>query len=88
MRGQADAETVEEDRLDAAAAEGANRWGEWQGRVNVAVDSDEFADNGGVGDPRESSADLGEELLDRSADALCALLDAVRNRDPGPRIDD
>ena len=83
-----DAETVHEDRLEAAAAEGANRWGEWQGRVNLAVDSDEFTDNGVVGDPRESSADLGEELLDRSADALCALLDAVRNRDPGPRIDD
>ena len=83
-----DAETVHEDRLEAAAAEGADRGGEWQGRVNLAVDSDEFTDNGVVGDPRESSADLGEELLDRSADALCALLDAVRNRDPGPRIDD
>ena len=83
-----DAETVHEDRLEAAAAEGANRWGEWPGRVHLAVDSYEFTDNGVVGDPRESSADLGEELLDRSADALCALLDAVRNRDPGPRIDD
>jgi len=83
-----DAETVHEDRFESAAAEGADRWGEWQGRVNLAVDSDEFTDNGVVGDPRESSAALGEELLDRSADALCDLLDAVRDRDPGPRVDD
>ena len=83
-----DAETVHEDRLDTAAAEGADRWGDWQGRVNLAVDSDEFTENGVVGDPRESSPDLGEELLERSAEALCDLLDAVRDRDPGPRVDD
>jgi creatinine amidohydrolase len=82
-----DPESVHEDRFEAAAAEGADRWGEWQGRVNLAVDSDEFTDNGVVGDPRESSADLGAELLDTSADALCDLLDAVRDRDPGPRVD-
>ncbi|MBB6646673.1 creatininase family protein [Halobellus ruber] len=82
-----DPESVHEDRLEAAAADGADRWGEWQGRVNLAVDSDEFTDNGVVGDPRESSAELGEELLAKSADALCDLLDAVRDRDPGPRID-
>ncbi|WP_435183664.1 creatininase family protein [Halobellus sp. EA9] len=78
-------ETVHEDRLEEAAAGGSDRWGDWQGRVNLAVDSEEFTDNGVVGDPRESSADLGAELLDRSADALCALLDAIRERDPGPR---
>ena len=78
-------ETVHEDRLDEAAEGGSDRWGDWQGRVNLAVDSEEFTDNGVVGDPRESSAELGEELLDRSADALCDLLDAIRDRDPGPR---
>ncbi|WP_144905398.1 creatininase family protein [Halobellus captivus] len=78
-------ETVHEDRLDAAAEGGSDRWGDWQGRVNLAVDSHEFTENGVVGDPRESSAELGEELLDRSAEALCALLDEVRERDPGPR---
>ncbi|MFD1599376.1 creatininase family protein [Halobellus rarus] len=78
-------EAVHEDRLEAAAEGGSDRWGNWRGRVNLAVDSDEFTDNGVVGDPRESSAELGEELLDRSAEALCDLLDAVRERDPGPR---
>ncbi|MFD1686009.1 creatininase family protein [Halobellus litoreus] len=78
-------ETVHEDRLEEAAEGGSDRWGDWQGRVNLAVDSEEFTDNGVVGDPRESSAELGEELLDRSADALCDLLDAIRDRDPGPR---
>jgi len=77
-------ETVHEDRLEEAAAGGSDRWGDWQGRVNLAVDSDEFTDNGVVGDPRDSSAELGEDLLDRSADALCDLLDAVRERQPGP----
>ena len=88
MLQHTDPETVHEDRLDAAANEGADRWGEWQGRVNLAVDSDEFTHNGVVGNPNESSEELGEELLDRSADALCELLDAVRERDPAPRADD
>jgi len=79
-------ETVREDRLEEAADGGSDRWGDWQGRVNLAVDSHEFTENGVVGDPRESSADLGEELLDLSAAALCELLDAVRERDPQARI--
>jgi creatinine amidohydrolase len=87
MLRHANPETVHEDRLEAAAANGSDGWGEWQGRVNLAVDSHEFTDNGVVGDPRESSRELGEELLDRSADALCDLLDAVRQRDPAPRAD-
>ena len=79
-------DTVHEDRLEEAAEGGSDRWGDWQGRVNLAVDSEEFTDNGVVGDPRESSAELGEELLERAADALCDLLDAIRDRDPGPRV--
>jgi creatinine amidohydrolase len=83
----ANPETVHEDRLEEAADGGSDRWGDWQGRVNLAVDSHEFTENGVVGDPRESSADLGEKLLDLSATALCELLDAVRERDPQPRVD-
>ncbi|WP_256290912.1 creatininase family protein [Halobellus inordinatus] len=83
----ANPETVHEDRLEEAADGSSDRWGDWQGRVNLAVDSHEFTENGVVGDPRESSADLGEELLDLSAAALCKLLDAVRERDPQARID-
>ena len=87
MLRHTDPETVHDDRFEAAAADGASGWGEWQGRVNLAVDSDEFTDNGVVGDPRASSAELGEELVDRSAEALCDLLDAIRDREPGPRVD-
>ncbi|MFB6206471.1 MAG: creatininase family protein [Haloglomus sp.] len=80
-------ETVRSAAL-AAAAEGASeRWGEWQGHVNLAFDSHEFTENGVVGDPRDGSADLGAELLDEAASALVALLDAVANRDPGPAAD-
>jgi creatinine amidohydrolase len=77
--------TVREEALEDAAAGGSDRWGDWQGRVNLAVDSHEFTDNGVVGDPREGSAALGEELLDVAADALVELLEAVAERDPGPR---
>ncbi|MGQ4555531.1 creatininase family protein [Halobellus sp. GM3] len=77
---------VRADRIDDAATGGSDRWGEWQGRVNLAVDSHEFTENGVVGDPRSASAERGEELLDLAASALCALLDAVRERDPRPRV--
>ncbi|MBX0297739.1 creatininase family protein [Haloarcula nitratireducens] len=80
----ANPETVREERLDEAAEGGSDRWGDWQGRVNLAFDSDEFTDNGVVGDPREGSAELGEELLETASRALVDLLDAVAERDPHP----
>jgi len=80
----ANPETVSEDRLDEAAEGGSDRWGDWQGRTNLAFDSHEFTENGVVGDPRGGSADLGEKLLDGAADALVDLLDAVAERDPEP----
>ncbi|MBX0324446.1 creatininase family protein [Halomicroarcula sp. F13] len=83
----ANPETVHEDRLDSAAENGSDRWGDWQGRVNLAFDSDEFTENGVVGDPRNGSAELGENLLTSAADALTDLLDAVEERQPGPRED-
>ncbi len=76
---------VREDRLEAAAEGGSDRWGEWVGRTNLAVDSHEFTENGVVGDPREGDAELGGRLLETAADALVDLLDAVAERDPGPR---
>jgi creatinine amidohydrolase len=84
----ANPELVHADRLDEAAENGSDRWGDWQGRVNLAVDSHEFTENGVVGDPRESSADRGEALADLATEALCDLLDAVAERDPGPRRTD
>jgi len=72
---------VATDRLDAAAADAADGWGEWQSGTNLAYDSAEFTDNGVVGDPGGSSAPLGERILAAAADALAELLAAVKRRD-------
>ena len=71
---------VHGDRLDAAAADGADGWGEWVSGVNLAYDTAEFSENGTVGDPREGSAERGERLLDDASDALVELLDRVARR--------
>ncbi len=73
-------ELIREERIEEAAAGAADGWGEWVSGANLAYDSDEFTDSGVVGDPRDGDAALGEELLERSADALCTLLDAVASR--------
>jgi len=80
-------EIVREDRLAEASENGSDRWGDWQGRTNLAFDSDEFTENGVVGDPRGGSAELGETLLDEAVEALIALLDAIAGRDPEPRAE-
>ncbi|MDS0300336.1 creatininase family protein [Halogeometricum sp. S1BR25-6] len=77
----ANPDAVREDRLDDAAAEGTRRWGNWKGKVNLAFDSAEFTENGVVGDPREASADLGEDLLDAASEALVDLLETVAEHD-------
>ncbi|MFC7076884.1 creatininase family protein [Haloarcula halophila] len=77
----ANPETVHEDRFAEAASGGADRWGDWQGRVNLAFDSDEFTENGVVGDPRDGSADLGEQLLESATASLVALLETVADRE-------
>ena len=73
-------ELVREDRTDAAAADGAERWGEWVSGTNLAYDSAEFTDSGVVGDPRDGDASLGAELLDAAGAALAELLDAIEDR--------
>ena len=74
-------ELVDADRFEEAAAGAAAGWGEWLSGVNLAYDSAEFSDTGVVGDPRSSSPELGEQLLNSAATALAALLEAVRERD-------
>jgi creatinine amidohydrolase len=71
---------IREDRLAEARDGGSERWGDWQGKVNLAVDSDEFTDNGVVGDPTAGGAELGAELLELATDALVDLLTAVSTR--------
>ena len=68
---------VREDRIEEAKRGGSDRWGEWVSGVNLAYDSDEFTENGVVGDPREGDADRGAELLDLASEGLVDLLDAL-----------
>ncbi|WP_418283772.1 creatininase family protein [Halorubrum sp. DTA46] len=72
---------VREDRIDEAAADAAERWGEWVSGVNLAHDSDEFTANGVVGDPTAGDAERGEELLGLASDALAELATAVVARE-------
>jgi creatinine amidohydrolase len=73
-------EAVREERVPDALADGTDRWGEWVAGVNLAVDSDEFSENGVVGDPTAGDAAMGERLLDEAGTLLSALLDAVAAR--------
>ncbi len=75
-----DGELIREEKLDEAREEGSSRWGEWVAGVNLAHDSDEFTNNGVVGDPTAASEELGAELSAQAADALCELLAAVATR--------
>ncbi|KOX97447.1 creatininase family protein [Halorubrum tropicale] len=72
---------VREERVDEASAGAAERWGEWVAGVNLAHDSDEFTDNGVVGDPRAGDAERGRELLDRASASLAELAAAVVDRE-------
>ena len=71
---------VHDDRIDAAAENGAARWGDWVSGVNLAHDSSEFTENGVVGDPREGTPDLGATLYEQATEKLTALLRAVETR--------
>lgn len=68
---------VREDRVETAGENGADRWGDWVSGVNLAYDSDEFTENGVVGDPAEGDAERGEELLTLASEALVELLGAL-----------
>ena len=76
-----DEEHIRTDRLEAAAAGAADRWGEWQSGVNLAYDTAEFSENGVVGDPSAGSAELGAKLLDAATEQLTELLAVVEQRD-------
>ncbi|MFB6220821.1 MAG: creatininase family protein [Halolamina sp.] len=73
-------ELVREDRIEAAREGGSDRWGDWVSGVNLAYDSDEFTENGVVGDPAEGDAELGAELLTLASEALVELLIALDKR--------
>jgi Uncharacterized protein, putative amidase len=68
---------IDESQLEVAAADGADRWGRWAGRTNLAVDTDEFTTSGAVGDPRTASAELGTSVLQAAVTELLGVVDAV-----------
>jgi creatinine amidohydrolase len=72
---------VHEDRFEAARDGGSGGWGEWHAGANLAYDTDEFSENGTVGDPGTSDPALGTWLRDRAAEKLASLLERVRDRD-------
>ncbi|MHB9287748.1 creatininase family protein [Halobacteriales archaeon Cl-PHB] len=74
-------ELVREERLAEAGEGAAAGWGEWSSGTNLAFDSAEFSENGAVGDPREATAEVGEQLLDAAGTALANLLADVASRD-------
>ncbi len=71
---------VREDRVEAAREGASDRWGEWVAGVNLAHDTDEFSENGVVGDPTEGDAETGERLLSTAAAALAEVCAAVDER--------
>ena len=73
-------ETVREDRTEVAATEGSDRWGDWHGGTNLAVDTIEFSRSGVVGDPRTTDAADGERFITTAVEALVDLIGAVRDR--------
>jgi creatinine amidohydrolase len=73
-------ERIRNDRVANAAENASERWGNWEGRVNLAFDSDEFTDNGVVGNPRDGSAEQGARLLELATDSLTELLEAISHR--------
>lgn len=68
---------VDIDNLEEGADGGSEKWGYWVSGTNLAYDSNEFTDNGVVGDPTTASETRGKELLDEAADALAELLHTV-----------
>lgn len=59
--------------------EGVDSWGSYVSGASVAYDSSEFTRNGVVGDPREASAEKGEELFDTAVEELVGLVEWIRD---------
>ena len=70
-------ELVNED----SAAEGAESWGDYAETAPLAYDSDEFTDDGVVGDPTEATADEGRRLYEDAVDSLVRLVERVSTGD-------
>lgn len=61
--------------------DGADSWGEYAESAPLAYDSDDFTENGVVGDGTEATAQKGERLYDEAVDSLVRLVGRVAERD-------
>lgn len=72
-----DPSRIRSDRLEEATHGAADRWGKWVGGVNVAIDTDEFSQNGVVGNPAHADEERGNALLDEAAEKLAAVIEEI-----------
>jgi len=63
--------------LVGEAVEGADSWGEYAETAPLAYDTDEFTENGVVGDAREATAEKGERLYEDAVASLVRLVDRL-----------
>ena len=57
--------------------EGAESWGEYIEGAPLAYDTDEFAENGVVGDATRADAETGKKLYDEAVGSLVRLVEAI-----------
>lgn len=62
---------------EESAEEGADSWGDYAETAPLAYDSDEFTENGVVGDPTEATADEGERLYESAVSSLVHLVERL-----------
>ncbi|MDY7081418.1 MAG: creatininase family protein, partial [Halobacteria archaeon] len=68
---------LEPDTVDEADEAGVESWGEFVNSAPVAYDTDEFTQNGVVGDPRQATAEKGERIFEDSVANLVELVEWV-----------
>jgi len=57
--------------------EGVDSWGEYHETAPMAYDTDEFADDGVVGDATEATKGEGERMFSEAVESLCRLIERV-----------
>lgn len=63
-----------------APVDGADAWGEYAESAPLAYDSDEFTENGVVGDATEATAEKGARLYEEAVESLVRLVGRVADR--------
>jgi len=67
-------------KLVGEPVEGEPSWGEYAESAPLAYDSDEFTENGVVGDATEATAEKGKRLYEQAVESLVRLVEGVAER--------